>query len=89
MDRILTVHFIDGTKISLEFPEQTKLASARQMKFADLLASRHLLVEAEGSVLIIPVVNIKYMSFSMPSLPAKGASSVLPRQTILGARIRS
>jgi hypothetical protein len=89
MDRTLTLHFIDGSKLSLEFPEQTKLASARQMKFADFLASKHLLVEAEGSLLIIPVVNIKYMSVNIPSLPTKGAGNVLPRQTLLGARIRS
>lgn len=89
MDRILTLHFIDGTKLSLEFPEQTKLASARQMKFAEILASKNLLVEAEGTLLIIPVANIKYMSVSIPSLPTKGAANALPRQTLLGARIRS
>ena len=89
MDRILTLHFIDGSRLSLEFPEQTKLASAKQMKVADLLAARQLLIEAEGSLLVIPVANIKYMSLSIPSLPARGATSVLPRQTLLGARIRS
>ena len=89
MDRILTLHFIDGTKLSLEFPEQTKLASAKQMKVADLLAARQLLIEAEGSLLVIPVANIKYMSVSIPSLPTKGPGSLLPRQTLLGARIRS
>jgi hypothetical protein len=88
MDRILTLHFVDGSKLSFEFPEQTPSAAARQMKLADLMASKHLIIEAEGSVMLFPVVNIKYMALSVPMLRSKGAAAALPRHAIVGARIR-
>ena len=88
MDRILTLHFVDGSKLSFEFPEQTPSAAARQMKLADLMTSKHLVIEAEGSVMLFPVVNIKYMALSVPMLRSKGAAAALPRHAIVGARIR-
>jgi len=88
MDRVLTLHFIDGTKLSFDFPEQTASAAARQFKVADFLVSKHLIIEAEGSVLIFPVSSIKYMALSMPFIPKKGTVA-LPRHAITGARIRS
>jgi hypothetical protein len=88
MDRVLTLHFIDGTKLQFDFPEQTPSAAARQFKVADFLASKHLVVEAEGSVLIFPVSSIKYIALSLPTVPKKG-STTLPRHAIHGARIRS
>src|SRR5205085_10911135 len=63
MDRILTLHFIDGSKLSFDFPEQTSSAAARQLKIADLLTSKHVVIEAEGTVMLFPVSNIKYLSF--------------------------
>jgi hypothetical protein len=90
MDRVLTLHFIDGSKLQFDFPEQAANPAARQMKVADFLASKHLVVEAEGSVLIFPVSSIKYVALSMPTIPKKGtASTALPRHAIVGARIRS
>jgi hypothetical protein len=87
MDRVLTLHFIDGTKLSFEFSQQTASAAGRQFKIADFMSSRHLLVEAEGSVMIFPVTSIKYMALSIPSLGKAAAS--LPKHAIVGARIRS
>lgn len=89
MDRILTLHFIDGSKLSFDFPEQTDNAAARQLKIADLLTSKHVVIEAEGTVMLFPVANIKYLSFSVPMLGSRGAAAALPRHTIKGARIRS
>jgi hypothetical protein len=88
MDRVLTLHFIDGSRLQFDFPEQTAHAAARQIKVADFLVSKHLIVEAEGSVLIFPVSSIKYMALSLPSIPKKGTAA-LPRHAIVGARIRS
>jgi len=48
MDRILTLHFIDGSKLSFDFPVQTANATARQLKIADLLTSKHVVIEAEA-----------------------------------------
>ena len=89
MDRVLTLHFVDGSKLSFEFPEQASNAAARQIKVNELLAAKHLVIEAEGSLLFFPMANIKYIAFSMPMLPAKGPGSALPRHAIVGARIRS
>jgi len=83
-DRYLTVHFNDGTKLSFEFPEQGQNAAAKQLKIAEFLTSRHLVVEADGSVMVIPVANIKYLTLNDPG----GKASVLPKHAILGARIR-
>ena len=89
MERILTLHFVDGSKLSFAFGEQGANAAARKIKLDTFLASKHLVVEAEGSVLIFPVANIKYMSLSLPGLNAKGTAEALPRHAITGARIRS
>ena len=88
MERILTLHFIDGSKVSFEFGEQSPNAAARKLKLEDFMTSRHLVIEAEGSVMIFPVANIKYMALSLPVL-SKGAVAALPRHAIVGARIRT
>jgi hypothetical protein len=89
MERILTLHFIDGTKLSLAFAEQGMNSAARKLKVEKLMASKHLVVEAEGSVMIFPVANIKYMALSLPALGPKATREVLPSFAITGARIRS
>jgi hypothetical protein len=89
MERILTIHFIDGTKLAFDFGEQGPNVAARKLKLDDFMASRHLVIEAEGSVMIFPVANIKYMALSVPVLNSKGAAASLPRHAIMGARIRS
>jgi hypothetical protein len=87
MERMLTLHFIDGSKLSFEYDAQGQNAAARQMKLADFMTSKHLVVEAEGSVLIFPVSSIKYIALSMAG--TKAGAVALPRHAILGARIRS
>jgi len=89
MERILTIHFIDGTKVSFDFGEQVPNAAARKLKLEDFMASRHLVIEAEGQVMIFPVANVKYMALSVPVLNSKGAAAALPRHAITGARLRS
>jgi len=89
-DRALTVHFNDGSKLGFEFPEQGPNAAAKQLKIADLLAGKHLVIEAEGSLMVIPVTSIKYLTLSAPDAKRKSEGKEgLPRHTILGARIRS
>jgi hypothetical protein len=89
MDRILTLHFVDGSKMSLAFDEQAANTAARKIKVDKLLASKHLVVEAEGEVLIFPMSSIKYMALSLPTATNKGARDALPAHAITGARIRS
>lgn len=85
-DRMLILHFVDGNKLSFDFPEQTGIAAGKQIKFEDFLKGNHLVVEVEGSLLIFPVQNIKYIQLA---LPGKGvdASVRLPPHTIRGAVI--
>jgi hypothetical protein len=89
MERILTLHFIDGSKLSLAFDEQGMNSAARKLKVEKLMASKHLVVEAEGQALIFPVANIKYMALSLPTANAKAVRETLPSHAITGARIRS
>jgi len=88
LERTVTLHFIDGTKLSLEFPEQSGSAAARKMKIGDFMTANHLVIEAEGSLIVCPIANVKYMTFSAPMLDAKSLSEALPRHAIVGARIR-
>jgi hypothetical protein len=86
MDAFLTLHFIDGSKLSFEFQVQGNEA-ARKIKLEQFMTSKHLVVEAEASVMIFPVANIKYMALSLPGNKPLAAS--LPRHAIAGARLRS
>lgn len=78
--RDLTIHFIDGSKLSLDFPKQTDNPTAALLKLNEALAARHLLVEADGALLLIPFENIKYLQ----SYPAPDG---LPGYTIKAASI--
>jgi hypothetical protein len=74
------IHFMDGTKKVLEFPQQvadSDVAAAAKLK--DALEARHLVIEAEGALVVIPLDNVKYLqSYPAPKkLPAgviRGAS---------------
>jgi hypothetical protein len=57
--RALTVHFMDGSKVSFGFPNQAANAAARQIRLEEFLKSPYLIVLAEGVLTAIPVVNIK------------------------------
>ena len=88
MERALTLHFVDGTKLSFDFDEQAANVHARKIKLDDFLAGQHLVVEAEGSVLIFPVASIKYMAFATPFVDTKAITAALPRHAIVRARLR-
>lgn len=89
MDRALTLHFIDGSKLSFEFPQQSDNAAARRLKLSDLMSGKHVVIEAESSVLVFPVANIKYMALSTPLIARKDKTAMLPSHAIVGARIVS
>jgi hypothetical protein len=86
-DYSLTLHFNDGSKISFDFPEQTPNAAAKQIKLADFMTSRHLVIEADGDVLIFPIANIKYIALSSAGASLGGMAG-LPKHAITGARVR-
>lgn len=61
--RALTVHFMDGTKVSFGFPNQAANAADRQLRLEEFFKSPYLLVLAEGVLTAMPVVNIKAVQF--------------------------
>jgi len=85
-DRTMTLYFIDGSKIAFEFPEQAPNAAAKQIKLTEFMTSKHVVIEAEGSVLMFPVENIKYIALNA-FYTSPGKFPGLPKHTITGARI--
>lgn len=80
--RGLIIHFMDGTKKVLEFPQQiadNDAGAAARLKEA--LDARHLMIEAEGALIVIPFENIKY-------LQAYPAPKKLPAGVIRGASFK-
>ena len=85
-DRAMTIHFMDGTKVSFDFPAQEANASGSALLIDEILKHQHLLVEAEGGLLIYPVTNIK--SIQLTNLSG-GGGAVAPKNLIRGARVVS
>lgn len=78
--RALTIHFIDGTKLSFSFPQQAADEYAILHKVEELQKHQHLVVEADGSVMIFPLSSIKYIQ-------VQPAPTKLPSNAIRGATI--
>jgi hypothetical protein len=78
--RGMIIYFTDGSKKVLEFPQQIAegdVAAAAKMKEA--LEARHLVLEADGALLVIPFENVKYVQIypapkKLPAGVIKGAS---------------
>jgi len=88
MDRIATLHFLDGSKLSFDFPEQAANVAGKQLRLADFMASNHVVIEAEQQVFVFPTTGIKYITFSVPMV-SEEALGALPRHAITGARLRA
>jgi len=78
--RYAIIHFTDGTKMTLDFPKQGEDANItqRMQKFVD---NSCLIVEADGSLLTIPLSSIKYIQSHpkpdvLPDFVLKGATIV-------------
>ena len=60
----LVIHFIDGSRLSCEFPKQSEdpmrvLRNVRRAMESDKIA-----LELEGQLLLVPTANVKYLSVS-------------------------
>jgi hypothetical protein len=74
-----TIHFMDGSKISLRWPRQAGTGSqiiALNVKRA--LEADRILVESDGTLLLIPLRNVKYIQITpspkeLPSGVLRGA----------------
>ena len=81
-DRGITIFFVDGTKLKVAFPVQKPNAMAALLGIEAILKERQIIVEAEGTLMIIPFTNIKYIQ-------AYPAPEKLPATTIEGATVTS
>lgn len=78
--RGMIIYFTDGTKKVLEFPQQLPDGDANLAeKLKGVLEARHLTIEADGALVVIPLQNVKYIqTYPAPKkLPAgviRGAS---------------
>jgi len=79
--RGLTIYFTDGSKLKLDFPQQTDSDSAALMKLKEINKDRQLMIEVDGALLLIPFENIKYMQL-YPAAPDR-----LPPNVVRGASI--
>jgi len=50
----MTIHYMDGSQMKVEFPVQAPNENAQVIKLKEALAARHMIVEADGALLIIP-----------------------------------
>ena len=78
-ERHLVVHFNDGTKMAFEFPRQADL-HAVSAKLDEVVRYDQLTVEADGTLILIPLSSVKYAQL----VPAPKA---LPGTVIKGARL--
>ena len=77
--RGLTVYFIDGSKMKLDFPRQASDEVAA-IKLKEILAAGHLIAEVDGVMIMVPFNNIKYIE-SHPA-PAKLPSHAIKAATV-------
>jgi hypothetical protein len=60
-ERFLTIHFTDGSKLSLTFPKQTDELHQIAGRVQKALDANQLSIEIGGELFVIPMSNIKYM----------------------------
>jgi hypothetical protein len=66
--RGMTVHFMDGSQMRFTFPRQIEHDSSVPVRLERMLEKNVLLIEADGSLMAIPISSIKYLQ----SYPAPG-----------------
>lgn len=79
--RFLTVHFTDGSKLSMSFPQQTDDFSQIADRVQKALDANQLAIELEGEMFVIPMNNIKY-------LQVNPAPEQLPDSVIRGGALK-
>ena len=78
--RGIIIHFMDGSKKLLEFPQQVADNDASAAaKLKEALEARHIVIEAEGALVVIPFENVKYLQVypapkKLPAGVIRGAS---------------
>jgi len=81
--RHITLHFNDGTSLQFTFPAPGGDGIGDAQRAEDILEQRHLVIEAEGTLLMFPVTSIKYVEVfpaprGLPGTVVRGATLVRP-----------
>lgn len=79
-DRNAVIYFMDGTHIVISFPKQVEGAVNVAANVRKAIDAEKLVIEADGSLLMIPVRNIKYVQVT--PIP-----EALPKDVIRNARL--
>ena len=80
-ERGITIHFVDGSKMELEFPPQADNEYAAILKLKEVIKDRQLMLEVDGALLLMPFENIKYIQvYPVPT-------DKLPPNVVRGARL--
>ena len=66
--RGMTVHFLDGSQMRFTFVRQIEHESSVPVRLERMLDKSMLLIEADGTLMAIPISSIKYLQ----SYPAPG-----------------
>jgi hypothetical protein len=68
-ERQMTIHFTDGSKLSFSFPgTDDGDPYSLSTRIQELLKGQYLLLEVDGSLMMFPFANIKYIqSYPAPS----------------------
>ena len=82
--RGLTIHFIDGSKVSYTFTKATDDPSAMKARLAETLKSPFLMIAADGILTTFPIVNIK--AIQLP-IDENAEAAALPATVIRGATL--
>ena len=81
-EKSLTIHFNDGSKMSLTFPRQAEFAHQMVKKAEKAMETNQLAFEAGNELFVIPMSSIKYIQMSP-------AVDNLPDSVIRGATLTS
>lgn len=80
---VLTVHFMDGTKVSVRYPRQAGVdATTIAATVKRALDADKIIVEIDGDLLTIPMRNVKYFHLTP-------APDHLPQGVIRGGKLIS
>ncbi len=77
--RFLTIHFTDGSKLSVTFPKQPDEPHQRASRVQKALEANQLAIEMGDELFVIPMNNIKYLQVSpcpekMPDTVIRGGA---------------
>ena len=80
-ERLLTIHFIDGSDMALSFPPQPGNPLRLAKRIEEAMESNYFATEVDGKLVIVPKTSIKFME--VEPLPDE-----IPETVIRGAKLQ-